>query len=310
MSTRWEQWAMQRLGCFSIDRESADRKAYKQAVDILQNAPHPLVIFPEGDIYHVSDRITAFREGAAAIAIAAARRAVRSIVVVPCAIKFWYIDDPTAELVQLMEQLETRLLLRPQPELELPERIHRFAQALLALKELDYLGMTQTGSVRDRVSYLAETVLAALETRHRLTSGGKSIPERVKELRQKVIAELGRLEEQPRNPAVTLLLRDMEDLFFVMQLFSYPGDYLLDEPTVERLAETLDKFEEDVLQRDYPSVRGRRRASIRFGEPIPVNAQGKRDQVAELTRLMQDGVQGLLDELNDSRRSAELARIP
>ena len=112
------------------------------------------------------------------------------------------------------------------------------------------------------------------------------------------------------DPAVTLLLRDMEDLFFVMQLFSYPADYLLDEPTVERLAETLDKFEEDVLQRDYPSVRGRRRASIRFVEPIPVNAQGKRDQVAELTRLMQDGVQGLLDELNGVRRSAELARMP
>ena len=70
MSRGWDRWLMQRLGCFSIDRESTDRKAFKQAVNILQGEPQPLVIFPEGDVYHVSDRVTPFREGAAAVALA------------------------------------------------------------------------------------------------------------------------------------------------------------------------------------------------------------------------------------------------
>ena len=83
MSGRLESWAMQRLGIFSIDRESTDRQAFKQAVNILQKERYPLVIFPEGDIYHVNDRVTPFREGAAAIALSAAKRAQRPVVAVP-----------------------------------------------------------------------------------------------------------------------------------------------------------------------------------------------------------------------------------
>ena len=113
MSSRFECWAMQRLGCFSIDRESTDRQAFKQAVKVLQEEPHPLVIFPEGDIYHVSDRVTPFREGAAAIALSAIKRCERPVVVIPCGIKFKYVDDPTENLLALMARLEDRLLLRP-----------------------------------------------------------------------------------------------------------------------------------------------------------------------------------------------------
>src|SRR5690606_13502336 len=32
MSSRFERCAMQRLGCFSVDREAVDRQAFKQAV--------------------------------------------------------------------------------------------------------------------------------------------------------------------------------------------------------------------------------------------------------------------------------------
>ncbi|MCA9188559.1 MAG: 1-acyl-sn-glycerol-3-phosphate acyltransferase, partial [Planctomycetales bacterium] len=90
MSTGWERWAMQHLGCFSIDRESSDRQSFKQAVEILKQSPQPLVIFPEGDIYHVNDRVFPFREGAAAIALSAARKGERPVSMIPCAIKFWY----------------------------------------------------------------------------------------------------------------------------------------------------------------------------------------------------------------------------
>src|SRR5262249_42593425 len=73
MSSRFERWSMQLHGCFSIDRESADVQAFKQAVDILRMSPFPLVVFPEGDIYHTNDWLTPFRDGAAAIALSAAR---------------------------------------------------------------------------------------------------------------------------------------------------------------------------------------------------------------------------------------------
>ncbi len=308
MSSAWERWAMQRLGCFSIDRESNDRQAYRQAMEILRTAAHPLVVFPEGDIYHVTDRVTPFREGAAAVALAAARRATRPVLVIPCGIKFWYVEDPTDKLAQLMQQLEQRLLLSPQPKLPLRDRILRFAEALLALKEIDYLGANQSGGLRDRIGQLAESILSQMESRHHLVAKDRNIPARVKELRKRVIAQLTSRKDaaQPDAKVFESLGNEMADLFFVMQLFSYPGDYLLDHPSVERLAETLDKFEEDVLLRDYPTVHGPRRVSIRFGEPLEVNRGGRR-QGAVLTERMQSRVQSLLDQLNDDVRPLDSA---
>jgi hypothetical protein len=85
----------------------------------------------------------------------------------------------------------------------------------------------------------------------------------------------------------------------VTQLFSYPGDYVSERPTLERMAETLDKFEEDLLRATYPSVRGSRRVVVRFGEPIALpRERQKKDAVGNLTRTLQEKVQGLLDELN------------
>jgi 1-acyl-sn-glycerol-3-phosphate acyltransferase len=334
MSSRFDQWAMQRLGCFSIDREGVDRQAFKQAVRVLQNESYPLVIFPEGDIYHTSDRVTPFREGAAAIALMAAKRGERPVVAVPCGIKFRYVDDPTPRLIELADELEDRVLLRPAPERPLPERVHRIAEAVLALKELDYLGHTRSGRLRERIPYLTQAVLRDIEQRHNIQWNGDEslarVPERAKALRQKIIEEMQRraaeeaaangrpgrkLFKKEKPPHLTRLSRDgaqalgwrerlhldMEDIFFVMQLYSYPGDYLIEKPTVERLAETLDKFEEDILQLDLPRVRGSRRVAIRFGEPIEMKTEkGQRTGADDLTETLQAAVQAQVDALNEA----------
>ena len=312
MASRYEQVLMQRLGCFSIDRESADRKAFKQAVHVLQNETSPLVIFPEGDIYHITDRVTPFREGAAAVAISAARRSDRKIVVVPCGIKFWYVDDPTAKLHRTMNRLDERLFLRPEKDQTLKLRIQRFAEAILALKEIEYLGASQAGLLVDRIECLAESILRSMSNRYETKVSNKPIPDRVKDLRQKIISQLDEVKQKkPKTPTPEFLVlsRDMDDLFLVMQLYSYPGDYLSGTPSVERLAETIDKFEEDVLDKEIPSLRGRRRVEIRFGESIFVPAKSTgRDGVGALTREMQSSVQGLIDELslNDTSLPAKV----
>ncbi len=298
MASRLERLAMQRLGCFSIDRESTDRQAFKQAVQILQEEPHPLVIFPEGDIYHTTDVVTEFREGAAAIAITAAKRAERPVVVVPCGIKFWYLDDPRDNLQRTMQEIEARLFLRSDPELPLADRIHRLAEAALALKELDYLGQTREGRLRERIVHLLQAVLKQLESRHGLPHKDDSPPARVKAVRQIVIRKLAEAEAAPDKKQVERLSTDMEDLFFAVQLYSYRGDYLADDPSIERLAETVDKFEEDILGSDYPTVRGRRRVSIHFSTPIKVKTGSDRQSAAELTRAMQTSVQAMIDAIN------------
>src|SRR5208283_4303910 len=99
-SNWFRQLALRQHGCFSVDREGTDVNAIRQARDVLVSGTCPLVIFPEGEVYHVNDRVMLFREGPAGIALMAAKKAARPIVCVPCAIKYRYLEDPTPELTR------------------------------------------------------------------------------------------------------------------------------------------------------------------------------------------------------------------
>lgn len=298
------RWVLRSHGCFSVDREANDVGAFRQAVDILQTKQQPLVIFPEGEIYHCNERVTPFREGAAAIAVAAARRAERKIVCVPCAITYRFSSDPTESLIALMGDLEEAILWRRQTERPLPERIYRFAEALLAVKEVEYLQAAQSGPIPERIRALGDHILRQVEQRHGLTNQTASIPERVKAARRTILEKLGgdefgtTGEVGATGGAAPSLQCDLDDLFLVVQSFSYPGDYVTQKPSVERMAETLDKFEEDVLRRQTASIRADRRASVQFGEPIEVVGDRKaRHLTATLSQQVEDAVQALLDRV-------------
>ena len=62
------------LGLFPVDREGSDLAAVKAAVQILSLGEHPLLVFPEGEVYHLTDRLTPLREGVAFLAASAARK--------------------------------------------------------------------------------------------------------------------------------------------------------------------------------------------------------------------------------------------
>lgn len=207
-----------------------------------------------------------------------------------------------------MTRLEESLHWRPLTELGLSERIYRFAEGLLALKELEYLRQAQSGPLTARVQQLADEVLRRMEQKHQVKQAGSEIPERVKEVRRAVIAAME--QESLAATARSALEADLEDLFFVIQLYSYPGDYVTERPAIERIAETLDKFEEDVLHADYPSIRGERKVIVQFGEPlaIPHGRDGK-PSVPEWTDRFEQQVQSLLDQIN-AQPPAEVIRSP
>jgi 1-acyl-sn-glycerol-3-phosphate acyltransferase len=291
--------AMQWYGCFSVDREGTDLHALKQAIGLLSKGPNPLVIFPEGEVYHTNDRVTPFRDGPAMIALSAFKHAGRPVYVVPCAAKYRYVTDPTPELGAVMSELERRLYWRPQTDRPLAERVLRFAEGVLALKEIEYLGATRTGSLHDRIAHLSGHILGGVEAGCGLNPRGQSIPERVKAARRACLDRWAPADG-PGDPACAAHL---DDLFLVVQLFSYPGDYLAEKPTVERLAETVDKLEEDALGYHMARARGERTAVFQVGEPIDVagfaaGAAQPRKAARPLTDALERAVQGMLDEIN------------
>ena len=293
--TRIGQWALQRHGVFSVDREGADLQAFKQAVKVVQDEPYPLVIFPEGEVYHCNDRVTPFREGAAAIALSAAKRSKRDVVCIPCALKYEYVEDPMQRLVAVMDELERQIHWRPRSDLPLTDRIYQFGEAVMALKEMEFLGRANSGTLVERTDVLANEILGRLERRHQLEPQHATIPERVKELRRRSIGALAKLDGAHSDRKQ--LDDDLDDLFLVVQLFSYPGDYVAEKPSVERLAETLDKFEEDLLGQYSASIRARRKVTVSFGEavPVPSDRSGK-DAPHRLTETLEQRVQQMLDQ--------------
>jgi hypothetical protein len=59
-----------------------------------------------------------------------------------------------------------------------------------------------------------------------------------------------------------------------------------------------------VLKTDYPGIRGKRKAVLRFGEAIPVPKERSDGITVESwTDLVEGRVQGLLDRINSENRS-------
>jgi hypothetical protein len=262
-------------------------QSMKTAIDILQNRPHPLVIFPEGDVYHTNDCVTPFRDGAAAIALMAARKAERDVVVIPVAIKRWYLADPSPSMLKTLSTLETRLYWQPKHNSPIPERILQIADGLLSLKE------------PERIRSLANDVLARVEARYGIAHSDAMLPERVKEVRRRIIQQQSEEENKLTDADRQRLTADMDTMFFVTQLYSYPGDYMTNKPSVERIAETVDKLEEDVLGAPYPSVRGPKKAIVQFAPPILLpKGKEKKLNASDLTDQMHATVQGMIDALN------------
>jgi len=281
-------------GCFSVDRDGTDIRAFRQSVEILKSGRFPLVIFPEGEIYHINKQVTPFRDGPAAIALMASKHAGRPISCVPCGIRYQYISDPTNELTELMDRLEQRILWRPKRHLTLKERIYHFAEAILGLKEQEFLGHARTGTLPERIKTLSESILASIEDKYGIKDRTSTLPERVKLCRRHAIQLLeNNMLDQVEHEAAQI---DLDDIFVVTQLFSYPGNVSTGTPTIEELAETMDKFEEDVLQASTAAIRGTRRAVIAFGAPIPVKqGKGGKEQIHALTGQLEQNVQALLD---------------
>ena len=303
------RWLLPRIGVFPVDREGADLTAFKAGVDVLARARNPLVIFPEGEIYHVSDRLTPIREGAVAVAAAAAKRladAGKTVWIVPVALKYRFLDgaDPLPSMLAVMDGLEAHANWWPRRRRPLVERIYDYAEGMLGLKEYEYLGTSRPGPLTERIAYLARAILDRIEDRRAGKRRDDTVPVRVKELRR---ACLDGLADPATTPDQAGELRhDLHDLFVAIQCFSYPGDYVREAPTLERVAETLTKFEQDFLGAGDVRPHAPRRGVLRLGEPIDVRARlavpGRpRQAIAALSAELESRMQALLDTIGPGR---------
>ena len=182
---------LQRAGVFSIDREGSDLKSIKEAMRILSQAGFPLVMFPEGEIYHMNERLTPLNEGAASLALRAARKMRKekrgkSVFIVPTAIRYPYTEDISPTFPDRLSALERRITWQPQSHLDVVDRIYKFGEAVLALKEKEHLGRVLCGELAERLSEFREILIGEAEEEFFSEVRTENHPTRVRRRRAEV----------------------------------------------------------------------------------------------------------------------------
>ena len=299
MQGRFKAWLMRRLGAFSVYREGMDREALKAATTILASAQRPLVLFPEGVVSRTNDQLGILQEGTTFMARTAARQRAKAtppgnVVIHPVAIKYFFEGDLEKSAGAVLDAIESRLGWQPRSGQSVMDRIARLGEALLSLKEIEYFGKSQPGTIQDRLAALIERVLGPAEAEWLSGRRDPSVIERVKKLRTAIVPDLvtGQITEEERGRR----WRQLADCYLAQQLACYPPDYLRERVTPERLLETVERFEEDLT--DVARIHRPMRVVLAVGEAIEVPPGRDRSAAADpLLCQLSEKLQALLDEL-------------
>lgn len=301
MTNRIQRFLLPRMGGFSVYREGMDRESLKCAIKTVADGEFPLVIFAEGMITRCNDRLVNFMEGPAFMARAAAKQRKQGKVVIhPVFIRYFFEGNLEQSIIPVIEAIERRLSWQPQVQLPPRERILKIGGALLGLKEIEYFQAPQPGTFRERLLRLEDHLLTPLEDRWTAGRHDGDTMARVKRLRSAILPEMvaGQLTEADRAAR----WRHLADVYLVQQLHCYTGDYT-ENPTPERILETVERYEEDLTDVARPHFPIR--AVITVGDAIEVTTTRDRSQETDpITAEIRQRVAELLELSKASRRVA------
>jgi 1-acyl-sn-glycerol-3-phosphate acyltransferase len=291
-------WAIRAMGGFSINREGVDRQSINTAIDLLANSGRPLIIFPEGATSRTADHLQALLDGVAFIARAAAKKRSKQsppgkVVVHPVAVKYFFGGDIHKCCDDVLSEIEHRLTWQPQRHVPLLERIIKVGSALLSLKEIEYFGVPETGTIAERLNRLTDRLLGPVEMEwFEKVQPGAVVP-RVRNLRSKMLPDMvaGRVTAGERSRR----WQQLADIYLAQQLGTYPPGYLV-RPTVDRVLEIIEKYEEDIT--DKARLHGNLKVVVEVGEPIEVSPERSRGMdVDPLMVEIQHALQAMIDRL-------------
>ncbi len=293
----WLQRFMIRAsGGFSMYREGLDRESLKYATQAIADSTRPVVIFPEGVVSRSNDRLNALMDGVAFIARSAAKQkakagATNKVVVHPIAMRYNFDGDLRQAVEPVLAMFEKRLSWRSHADVPLVPRVRKIGDALLAIKEVEYFGEAQSGTVYERLPRLIERVLGPLEATYPIGKPETLVIDRVKKLRTAIVPAL--IESKLSKEEADARWRHLADCYFAQQLACYPIGYLDGEPSADRILETVERYEEDLT--DEARVHRPMHCTIDVGDAIEVSPDRPRGGDGDpLMKQLADSLQAML----------------
>ncbi|RCS41400.1 1-acyl-sn-glycerol-3-phosphate acyltransferase [Bremerella cremea] len=301
----FKAWAIRLMGGFSIFREGIDRKSLATAIDAMVEAKRPLVVFSEGSTTRTNDHLHELLDGVAFVARSAAKRRAKEglgdTVIHPIGIKYVFRGDIDAAVLPVLHEIEHRLGWRTSEELSLLERVERMGEGLLALEEIRYAGKAKSGiELSLRTADLINAILQPLEKEWLKEESSGSVLPRIKALRSRILPDMitGKLSAEERERR----WMQLEDIYVAQQISCYIPNYLRDYPSVDRLLETVERYEEDL--KDTTTIHGSLHVIIDVDTPILVSHE--RRPKGDEDPLMDELKQRLQAKLNELKAESQL----
>ncbi len=268
-------WALQKMGCFSVERGGKDLAAKDYAVNVLKKSKEFLVIFPEGEIFYLNDSVQPFHSGAIDIAMKAMlekeeKDPAYKVYLVPMSIKYRYKDKLEAVFDQRLSKLEEVLgMMCPSAE-SIESRLFKVLSRALKRKE-DELNLcpqdcAQNEELAARIKNLRESLLNEVGEKHKDSYRDQA---RTLDKAFQLSAHLRERLSQTQSCEHRVEYReDLVKMKELQHLVSLRPEYVEANPSQERLAELLIKLEREVLGVLRPVQLGRREVHVKVGEPV------------------------------------------
>lgn len=301
---------LERIGCFSVVRGASDERSRNYAVDTVKSRRESLVMFPEGEIFYLNDEVQPFRTGAVYLGFQALQemRAAdpqASVYVIPLSLKYRYEEPVARVLKKRLEKLEGKFRIRPRTG-KIQERLnllinHVMDRYQMADKARHFAA--QWTKFNEDVRVWRDSALTNLEKKYAeiWEAPSRRLTDRANKLafsiRQKMQAE-----PKPEGERLKELRRDLDMLKRTVWFAGWAPQYHMEDPSSERLAESVIKLEREILGVNRPAALGRRSVVVRAGEPVALDwfleeyARDSKAVCRRITDFMRDTIQCLVNE--------------
>ncbi|MEH2292021.1 1-acyl-sn-glycerol-3-phosphate acyltransferase [Nostoc sp.] len=335
-------WIASRLGATPIQRGKADWTGLRSARDLFANGKFPMAAAPEGATNGLSENISPLEPGIAQLGFWCAEDLHKvgrdqQVLIVPVGIKYSYVDAPWDAIANLLSELETASGLPVNPPEQasiesLYPRLLTLAEHLLSLMEKFYtrfyhqkLADVKTVEIEDRNEALAVRLQALLNAALQISEqyfdlqAKGSLRDRCQRVEQagwnyifredfKDVKGVSAVEKALGDRVAEEANARMWHMRLVESFVAVSGNYIRENPTAERFAETIlilwqmiAKIKGDkAIQR--PQL-GKQKVKITVGKLISIseryptyqgNRLAARQAVADVTNDLQHAMEGLI----------------
>ncbi|MDF5738864.1 MULTISPECIES: 1-acyl-sn-glycerol-3-phosphate acyltransferase [unclassified Nostoc] len=337
-------WIASHLGATPIQRGKADWTGLRSARDLFANGKFPMAAAPEGATNGLSENISPLEPGIAQLSFWCAEdlhKAGRDqqVLIVPVGIKYSYVDAPWDAIANLLSELEAASGLPVNPPEHasvesLYPRLLTLAEHLLSLMEEFYTrfhhqkladAKTLVGEIEDRNEVLAVRLQALLNAALQISDQyfdlqpKGNLTDRCRRVEQagwnyifreefKDVKGVSAVEKALGDRVAEEANARMWHMRLVESYVAVSGNYIRENPTAERFAETILIIWQMIAKiKGDKGVRrpqlGKQKVKITVGEPISVserylayqgNRLAARQAVAEVTNDLQHALEGLI----------------